>query len=82
MILECRVKLTILGAMRQERVIAFSGGAPGLLWTKVVITKQSPEVTAFTLPLSHWFSVADAIFTGLRPAPTTINTLLTKKKHS
>jgi len=51
-------KLTILGAIREERVMVFSGGGPALLWVKAVITKQSPEVTAFTLPLSHWFSVA------------------------
>ncbi|KAF2580411.1 hypothetical protein F2Q68_00004229 [Brassica cretica] len=38
--------------------MVFSGGGPALLWVKAVITKQSPEVTAFTLPLNHWFSLA------------------------
>ncbi|XP_019098778.1 PREDICTED: uncharacterized protein LOC109132127, partial [Camelina sativa] len=33
--------------------MVFSGGGPGLLWLKAVITKQSPDVTAFTLPFSH-----------------------------
>ena len=33
--------------------MVFSGGGPGLLAVTAVITKQSPEVTALTLPLYH-----------------------------
>ena len=39
--------------MREDKVIVFSGGGPGLLAVMATITKQSPEVTAFTLPLYH-----------------------------
>jgi len=46
---------SVLGAIREEKVMVFSGGGPALLWLKAVITKQSPEVTAFTRPLSHQF---------------------------
>jgi len=55
---------SVLGAIREEKVMVFSGGGPALLWLKAVITKQSPEVTAFTLPLSHWFSAPVAMFTS------------------
>jgi hypothetical protein len=44
---------TNLGAMREDKVIVFSGGGPGLLIVTAIITKLSPEGTAFTLPLYH-----------------------------
>lgn len=46
--------------------MVFSGGGPGLLTAMAVITKQSPEGTAFTLPLYHPVAAAvdDAISTA------------------
>jgi hypothetical protein len=37
--------------MIDERVRVLSGGGPALLAVMAMITKQSPEVTAFTFPL-------------------------------
>lgn len=38
--------------MREDKVMVFSGGGPGLA-VMATITKQSPEVTALTLPRYH-----------------------------
>lgn len=53
--------------------MVFSGGGPGLLLAMAVITKQSPEGTAFTLPLYHPVvapAVDDAISTAKINLPT------------
>lgn len=42
---------TSLGAIREESVMVFSGGISALVLP--IITKQSPEGTALTLPLNH-----------------------------
>lgn len=44
---------TSLGAIRDDKVRVFSGGGPTLLAATAIITKQSPERTAFTFPLYH-----------------------------
>ena len=43
---------TSLGAMRDAKVMVFSGGGPGLLLGPVT-TKQSPDGTALTFALYH-----------------------------
>lgn len=48
---KCRLNLTSLGAIRYDRVMDFSGGISALVLP--MMRRQSPEVTAFTLPLSH-----------------------------
>lgn len=55
-----------MGAISDERVMVFSGGGPGLLEVRAMMTRQSPEVTAFTLPLNHPVdpAVDDAISTA------------------
>lgn len=58
---------TNLGAIKEDKVMVFSGGGPGLLLAMAVITKQSPDGTAFTLPLYHPVAapaVDDAISTA------------------
>lgn len=46
-------KNTSLGAIKEDRVMVFSGKGPGLALEIATMTKQSPEGTAFTLPLYH-----------------------------
>ena len=46
-----RLNLTSLGAIRFDRVMDFSGGISAFVLP--MMRRQSPEVTAFTLPLSH-----------------------------
>lgn len=46
-------KNTSLGAIKEDRVMVFSGKGPGLVLEIATMTKQSPEGTAFTLPLYH-----------------------------
>ncbi len=43
--------LTNFGAIRAARVMVFSGGGPPL--TLPIISKESPEGTAFTVPFNH-----------------------------
>lgn len=45
-------KYTNLGAIRDDKVIVLSGGGLSPLEFPI-ITKQSPEGTAFTFPLNH-----------------------------
>jgi len=56
-------KNTSLGAIKEDRVMLFSGKGPGLVLEIATMTKQSPEGTAFTLPLYHPVAplAADAI---------------------
>lgn len=42
---------TNLGAIREDKVMVFSGGISAFVLP--IITRQSPEVTALTFPLSH-----------------------------
>lgn len=47
---------TNLGAMRPARVMVFSGGGPPL--TLPMMSSESPDGTAFTVPLSHPVAIA------------------------
>lgn len=47
---------TNLGAMRPARVMVFSGGGPPL--TLPIMSSESPDGTAFTVPLSHPVAIA------------------------
>nr|GMD35568.1 uncharacterized protein LOC112492412 [Ipomoea batatas] len=54
---------TNLGAIKDDKVIVFSGGISALVLP--IITKLSPEGTPFTLPLNHPVAPAvDAISTA------------------
>ena len=65
--------LTNLGAIREDKVMVFSGVGPALLLVMAVITKQSPDGTALTLPLYHPVAAPaddDAISTAKINLPT------------
>ena len=47
---------TNLGAMRPARVMVFSGGGPPL--TLPIMSSESPDGTAFTVPFSHPVAIA------------------------
>lgn len=61
-----QVRYTSLGAIRDDKVRVFSGGGSGLFAVMAMITKQSPEGTAFTFPLYQPVTPAvdDAISTA------------------
>lgn len=50
---------TNFGAMSDARVMVFSGGGPP--FTLPMINKESPEGTAFTVPLSHVVAISVTI---------------------
>lgn len=54
-----KAKYTNLGAIRDDKVIVLSGGGISPLGIPM-ITKQSPEGTAFTFPLNHPVAPATA----------------------
>ena len=48
-----QMSFTSLGAMRDAKVMVFSGGGSGLSLFRPINTKQSPDGTALTLALYH-----------------------------
>lgn len=59
---------TNLGAMMYDNVIVFSGGGLRSAFWAAIITIESPEGTAFTLPLYHPEGAAAAVISIHRSA--------------